>query len=163
MCNINSNPARFIALWITGVFCLTAEAAQPIFGEWVTPDGSVLLALAPQGDSLTIQIARRFEDVVLHPKTTDDRNPDRNLRNRRLVGMHIGHSFVLIDGKWQDGQIYDPQSGRTYRASLRRLDENHLLIRGYIGFELFGRSQIWTDKDFFLKNLMRMMTGEAQS
>jgi len=47
-------------------------------------------------------------------------------------------------GKWSGGTIYDPDSGRTYKCHLERLDQDRLQVRGYIGFALLGRSQLWT-------------------
>jgi uncharacterized protein (DUF2147 family) len=68
-------------------------------------------------------------------------------RNQRILGLLILRNFRLADGKsgkWEGGEILDPEDGKTYRARLalspdgRRLD-----VRGYIGTPLLGRTQTW--------------------
>ena len=45
--------------------------------------------------------------------------------------------------EWSGGEIYDPTSGRSYRA-VAQLDElGRLRVRGYLGFRLLGRTAIW--------------------
>jgi uncharacterized protein (DUF2147 family) len=46
--------------------------------------------------------------------------------------------------EWGGGEILDPENGKTYRARLKLEDGGKkLIVRGYIGFSVFGRSQIW--------------------
>jgi uncharacterized protein (DUF2147 family) len=46
--------------------------------------------------------------------------------------------------QWSDGKIVDPMNGKTYSATLTVKDSgNQLVVRGYIGFSLIGRSQTW--------------------
>ena len=51
------------------------------------------------------------------------------------------------DGRWSGGRIYDPNSGKTYKATIRQVDANTIKLRGYIGISLFGRSDTWTRDD----------------
>ncbi len=82
--------------------------------------------------------------VVGTPKT-DHRNPNPELRNRPIVGMQFMGSFVLA-GKnlWEGGNIYDPESGKTYKCKLTLTSANRLEVRGYVGFSLLGRTEVWT-------------------
>jgi len=48
------------------------------------------------------------------------------------------------EGGLGGGTIYDPDSGRTYRCKLELLGPDRLQVRGFIGFALLGRSQVWT-------------------
>ena len=49
-----------------------------------------------------------------------------------------------VPGRWRDGTIYDPASGRTYSAEARLDGPDRLLLRGYIGIPLIGRTATWT-------------------
>lgn len=49
------------------------------------------------------------------------------------------------DGQWSGGQILDPKTGKIYRAKLN-LEGDKLLVRGYIGISLLGRTQTWVKK-----------------
>jgi uncharacterized protein (DUF2147 family) len=45
---------------------------------------------------------------------------------------------------WSGGEILDPDTGSIYRSKAT-LTENgaRLEVRGYIGFALLGRTQVW--------------------
>jgi uncharacterized protein (DUF2147 family) len=48
------------------------------------------------------------------------------------------------DNHYQGTEILDPFSGNTYRVKLKLKDLGETLeVRGYVGFSLFGRTQIW--------------------
>jgi len=66
-------------------------------------------------------------------------------KGQRIVGMTIVKGIKLKDGHYEGGEILDPENGKTYRC-LMKLDStgNELEVRGFIGFALIGRSQIWT-------------------
>ena len=49
----------------------------------------------------------------------------------------------MTSGK--SGDIYDPESGKTYSSFFIHLkDKNTLKVRGYVGISLLGRTEIWT-------------------
>lgn len=83
-------------------------------------------------------VAADPEDSVCG-KCTDDR------KGQRVVGMEIlRHMHADGDGQWSGGEILDPENGKTYRATLKLVDGGQkLVLRGYIGLPLFGRSQSW--------------------
>jgi uncharacterized protein (DUF2147 family) len=46
--------------------------------------------------------------------------------------------------EYQGGEILDPETGRLYRVKMKIEDEGQkLLVRGFIGFSLLGRTQVW--------------------
>jgi uncharacterized protein (DUF2147 family) len=138
----------------------TADAgADEIVGEWFPPDAAALLRIERKQGTYAIQIVRQSGDRVLHPEVKDIGNPDLSLRERSLEGLEIGHGFRFHRDRWKDGLLYDPATGREYQASIDILDEHHLRVRGFIGLSLFGRSQIWTSKAFFSRNLSRLLHG----
>jgi uncharacterized protein (DUF2147 family) len=48
-------------------------------------------------------------------------------------------------GEYNGGDILDPDTGSIYRCKLRIEDQGRkLIVRGFIGFSLFGRTQTWT-------------------
>lgn len=69
------------------------------------------------------------------------------MRSQLLIGMVMLHGFIYDgDNKWKGGQIYDPNNGKTYQCELELINQNKLSVRGYIGFPIFGRSEVWTKK-----------------
>jgi len=75
----------------------------------------------------------------------DKNNPDPALQSRPIMGLELMSNFVY-DGKgtWKKGTIYDPDNGKTYKCKLRIGDDGELLVRGYIGVSLLGRTSQWT-------------------
>lgn len=48
------------------------------------------------------------------------------------------------DGRWSGGEVVDPETGSTYRASMRLEDNGgKLVLRGSVLGGLIGRSQTW--------------------
>ncbi|MGB1302378.1 MAG: DUF2147 domain-containing protein, partial [Pseudoalteromonas tetraodonis] len=46
------------------------------------------------------------------------------------------------DGSWEDGEILDPNNGKTYSVRLTPQQNGEKLeVRGYVGF--FYRNQYW--------------------
>jgi uncharacterized protein (DUF2147 family) len=69
-------------------------------------------------------------------------------KGKRIVGMEILRHMRPDGDEWSGGEILDPETGKTYRAKMRLEDGGRkLIVRGYIGFSLFGRSQTWLRAD----------------
>ena len=67
-------------------------------------------------------------------------------KDQSIVGMLIINDLQLDDYSWEDGTILDPKSGKVYDCNIGFEDSNTLKVRGYIGFSLLGRTQIWKRK-----------------
>ena len=78
----------------------------------------------------------------------DDNNPDPILRNRPIAGLQIMDGFIF-DGKneWQQGTVYDPKSGNTYRGKMSLASQDELRMRGYVFFPFIGRTTTWSRLD----------------
>ena len=61
-----------------------------------------------------------------------------------LVGMEVLRHLRQHGDEWTGGEILDPEDGKTYRATIKLIDDGKkLVVRGYIGLPMFGRSQTW--------------------
>ena len=66
-------------------------------------------------------------------------------RNQPMAGLVIMRGMRFSDGKYRGGDILDPRSGSVYHCQFHlEAGGTRLVIRGYIGISLFGRSQTWT-------------------
>ena len=86
------------------------------------------------------------EDGVVGQPRADFKNPDEMLRGRPLAGMDLMFGFEHNGkNKWEDGRIYDPESGKEYNCKVTMKDPDNLEIFGYIkvGFAKFGRDTTW--------------------
>jgi uncharacterized protein (DUF2147 family) len=67
-------------------------------------------------------------------------------KDQPIEGMVIIKDLTLEDDTWEDGTILDPKSGKVYDCYIGFQDSNTLKLRGFLGFSLLGRTQIWKRK-----------------
>jgi uncharacterized protein (DUF2147 family) len=71
-------------------------------------------------------------------------NPDPALRKRPLVGLRFMEGFRYKGGNtWDGGRIYNPENGKFYKARISLRDGRRLMLRGYWGISLLGRTEVW--------------------
>ena len=65
-------------------------------------------------------------------------------KDQLMKGMTIIDGMKADGDTWDGGQILDPENGKLYKCKMH-LDEGgqKLVVRGYIGVSLLGRSQTW--------------------
>jgi len=125
------------------------EPASPI-GLWKTIDDKTgspraIVRIYEQDGKLFGRIERSFtpgaENRVCE-ECTDER------KNRPIIGLIIIRNIRSKDGEYAGGDILDPDTGTVYRCKFH-LDQNgsRLIVRGYIGISLLGRSQTWQRQD----------------
>lgn len=118
-------------------------------GYWLTQNGRGIVRFAPcaeEGNFVCGHMA-----WVAEPRNPDGalkrdvNNPDESLRERALCNLQLigdlkpgGHNL------WQDGWVYNPRNGKRYSVKIRVTSEAELVMRGFLGIELFGKNQIWT-------------------
>jgi uncharacterized protein (DUF2147 family) len=124
-----------------------AGAAGPsVPGRWLTENKSGVVDIFPCGGQLCGKLVWfRIKPDDPNPEALDLRNPDPARRSQPLCGLVFMHGFkstALND--WEDGNIYDPESGNTYHGEMRLEPDGTLRLRGYIGISLIGRSEVWT-------------------
>jgi uncharacterized protein (DUF2147 family) len=83
----------------------------------------------------------RPDETDLDPvcsKCTDAR------KGQKVTGMTILTGLKQEGRGYTGGEILDPDNGKVYRAKMTlSADGAQLEVRGFIGFSLFGRSQMW--------------------
>ena len=62
---------------------------------------------------------------------------------KSLLGMDIMWNMTPDNNDYSNGQIMDPKSGKIYSCTITLEGTEKLLVRGYIGISLFGRTQTW--------------------
>ncbi len=67
---------------------------------------------------------------------------DGERKDQPIDGMNIMWGFSQEGDQWDGGRILDPQNGKIYKAKMW-LEDGALMVRGFIGFSLIGRSQQW--------------------
>lgn len=125
---------------------LSEIASDSVEGVWLSADGTGWIKIELSSNGPVGSIAGSADESAdRKPSDKDVLNPDPALRDRLLLGLTIMDGFTNAGGgRWKNGKIYDPNSGKTYKCKLTLIDENTLELRGYIGFSLLGRTETWT-------------------
>lgn len=123
-------------------FSAFASKADQILAVWWSPEQKTKVEIKKQNEIYYGQI------IALRPESKemkDTNNPDSALQARHILGLEILTGFKFDgDDTWEDGSIYDPESGKTYKCKMWLKNNDILKIRGYIGFSLLGRTVEFT-------------------
>lgn len=130
-------------LLITLSTAVFAQKADDILGKWQNSSGEGQITMYKKGDKYFGKLSWIKEPNENGKPKTDIKNPDSKLHGNPLVGLDIVKDFVYEDGKWTDGKVYDPKTGKTYSGNMTMTGLNQLNMRGYIGISLIGRTENW--------------------
>lgn len=137
---------KFCLIGIISLFYVQSVFADSPFGRWVTIDDKTsekraIVELFQSGNVLNGRIVETFP----HPGegTICTKCPGA-FKGQVIKGLQFmwglknkGH------GIWDGGHVLDAKSGKIYHVKLKTLGDNKLLVRGYIGISMLGRTQIW--------------------
>ncbi len=130
---------------LAGMSPAAVDSTSPV-GVWKTVDDKTgkaraLVRIYAEHGKLFGRIEQSFtpggEHRVCVP-CTDER------KNQPIIGLLIIRNMKPDGEAYAGGDILDPESGSVYRCKMH-LEQNgaRLVLRGYIGFSLLGRSQTW--------------------
>ena len=124
-----------------------ALAADPT-GNWLVKDQTAVIRIAPCADALCGTIAWTSQPGL------DENNPDPRKRDRPIVGTQILLGMKPAGGtggasgtggaggnRW-DGEIYNPENGKTYSGHIILLSPDLLRIEGCL--LIFCGGENWT-------------------
>lgn len=134
---------KFILTFLVSLSAIKIYAqseADKIIATYVTEEKNGHVQVYKSGD-------KYFGKLVWidEPDALDENNPDKAKRSNKVMGMVILTNFVYKgEGKYEDGKLYDPDSGNTYSGRLTLQPNGDVKMRGYVGLPMFGRSSFWT-------------------
>jgi uncharacterized protein (DUF2147 family) len=124
----------------------SSAEADKILGTWLTGNGKAHILITKYGDKYGGKIVwmREPNDENGKPKL-DFKNPDESKRKNPKMGLSLLLGFTYDgDGEYENGTIYDPENGKTYKCVINIEGNDVLKVRGYVGFSLIGRTDTWT-------------------
>ncbi|MBI1342462.1 MAG: DUF2147 domain-containing protein [Terrimonas sp.] len=134
------------ALILVSYISKAQNNADNIIGNWLTTGKEpAKIQIYKSGEKFYGKIIWLKKPTDNGKSKIDVNNPDKTKRNNPVIGLVILTGFKFNgDDEWKSGNIYDPESGKTYSSYLYLKDKNTLKARGYVGISLFGRTETWT-------------------
>jgi len=123
----------------------THGMAQPVItdvkGSWRTQLHGALVEVRPCVNQAPCAYLTWIDSKRAGGVTLDLRNPDPSLRSRPLVGVPIVWGMRPNGQGWAGGRVYNPETGQTFRSSMKPLPGGKLQVTGCWG--PICRSEIW--------------------
>lgn len=120
---------------------VAANAAASIKGRWVTKEKDSVVEISACGAAMCGRVSKFLKTPPGGVDQKDTKNPDKNLRSRKILGIAVLHSLKADGDKWR-GTIYDPRNGKSYRSVVYLQKNGNLHVQGCVG--PICQSQIWT-------------------
>ncbi len=119
--------------------------SQTILGQWKTIDDATgkeksIVEIYEQNGLIYGKIISVLDPTAKSKKCEKCEGTDKN---KPIEGLVIIKGLKKTESDYSGGTITDPQSGKTYKCELSLDGNQKLRVRGYIGFSLLGRTQIW--------------------
>ena len=127
-------------------FAATSETSPA--GYWRTIDDETgrpksIVEITETDGELRGKVMKLLDREGQDPNPTCDECPGER-KGQPIKGMTILWGLAPEGDEWTGGTILDPKSGDTYDATVKLEDGGEKLnVRGYIGFSMLGRTQVW--------------------
>ncbi|WP_460678666.1 DUF2147 domain-containing protein [Mucilaginibacter koreensis] len=123
-----------------------------VLGKWMSTEKNLLVQVYKDGSYFQAKILWFSDkDDPSRPIETrvDYKNPDKNLRTRKLIGMTVLEDMVYVPktNSWEGGKIYDAVSGRKWSSAAYINNKGELKVTGYWHFKWIGRTLTFTRAD----------------
>jgi len=141
---------------LAGALLASPAWAADVYGVWLTESKGAHVEIYKCPDAANGPVCGRVVRLM-DPKgpdgrpvkpedAVDHRNPDPNLRTRKVLQMVFLYNFkpASSPNSFEDGAIYSAEDGKTYKANLSLQADGTLRLRGYVGAPILGKTQVWT-------------------
>lgn len=120
-----------------------AQSKSSIYGTWYNVEQTAKIEIMKSDRELIGKIIWIDSQTSKTEQLKDISNTDSTLRDRPLMGLTILNGKKYKKGVWQDGQIYDPESGVTYSCELILKSKDVLEVKGFLGDSWISRTVEW--------------------
>jgi Uncharacterized protein conserved in bacteria len=153
---------RFFIFFLINICILAFSAPHPssaafsdggdILGLWEVEEGDGRIEIFRCADKFCGRIAWQKEPSypigdkggMAGKPLLDRENPKKELRGRQQLGLVIMEGYAFRGNNlWDDGTIYNPEDGRTYKSRIFLKNRDRLQLRAFIGISLLGGSTVW--------------------
>ena len=144
--SLRSLPFALAAALVLSADALAADAVSPV-GVWTTIDDAThkpksVVEISEQNGELTGKVKEVLQsDQGPNPICKEC---DGERKNQPITGMKFVWGMKKDGDTWSGGKILDPKNGKVYGCKMHLIEDGKKLeVRGFIGFSLLGRTQVW--------------------
>ena len=136
---------RFSLFFLLCTFFCQAQSDK-ILGIWLEEEKQSKIEIYKENNKFYGKIIWLREPLDENGQIKlDKKNPNPTKRKNTIDGLVIMKDLEFIKtGVWENGEIYDARSGKTYSLVVYMKNNTTLDLRGFIGFTLFGKTTTWT-------------------
>ncbi len=123
---------------------LNSVSAQSIFGKWKTVDDNdiekSIVEIYEENGEVFGKVTRILKDDERDKRCTECKDEQKD---QKIEGMVIIKNLTKDEGKYANGEITDPENGKTYDAEVWLDEENpdRLKVKGSL--LVFSKTQEW--------------------
>ncbi|PKV51621.1 uncharacterized protein DUF2147 [Aquimarina sp. MAR_2010_214] len=124
---------KFIIFLVLPLLFLSSSVSSDTYiGKWEITGGSVI-EIYKDGDYFFGKINKRAKRPLSNLNGLDNKNPQKELQGRVLLGMNILENLSYKDGVLSGGTIYNADSGKSYivKVWINSDDTDICYIRAY--------------------------------
>jgi len=134
-----------LILSIVVFFIFQVSFSQTIFGKWKTVDDETgmengIVEIYEKAGKVYGRIIEILEKEKKYFKCEMCEGEDKN---KPVLGLVIIKGLKRKGDFYEGGKVTDPKNGKSYHCKMNLEGKDKLIVRGYIGISLFGRSQTW--------------------
>ena len=134
-----------LILSIVIFFTFQVSFSQTIFGKWKTVDDETgmengIVEIYEKAGKVYGRIIEILEKEKKYFKCEMCEGEDKN---KPILGLVIIKGLKKKGDFYEGGKVTDPKNGKSYHCKMTLEGKDKLIVRGYIGISLFGRSQTW--------------------
>ncbi len=124
---------------------MVGNMSDKIVGKWMSTEKNLMVEVYKTDSVYKAKVIWFSDnDDPSHPMATrkDTKNRDTNLQSRRILGMQVLRSlnYAPSSNTWENGIIYDADSGREWTACAYFSPDGTLKVKGYWKFKFICKS-----------------------
>jgi uncharacterized protein (DUF2147 family) len=124
---------------------LVTAQTYSVLGKWKTIDDETgkatsVIELFEKHNKIYGRIVELLNSKAKNPKCEKCDGEDKN---KPILGLVVIKGLTKDKNGYSNGKILDPKHGKVYKCSMSLETKDQLKVRGFIGINLFGRTQFW--------------------
>ncbi|WP_144282496.1 DUF2147 domain-containing protein [Chryseobacterium echinoideorum] len=133
---------KLLATLVLSLFSIMSFAQ--IEGKWKTIDDETkqaksIVEIYKKSDG---KYYGKVSQLLIKPADPNCSGCKDDRKGKPILGMEIIRGLAKDGDEFTGGTITDPKTGKTYKCTITK-DGDKLNVRGYMGFSLLGRTQVW--------------------